>query len=483
LAVSWYILVYVAGGIIHLGAIVAVLLAEGRKPTATLAWVLAITFLPFIGIALYLTIGSTKSRQVVRSSKKAAAALEALRSRVREQSPKSKGLVLEPRTRSMLNLGERLATLPGTVGNQASMLVNASAAYRVMIEAVEEAEHHLHLEFYIVEPDEVGQSFRDRLVRRARQGIEVRVLVDAVGSSRLPREFWRNLEGAGGQVGVFNPIVSPLSRVRKRDRVDFRNHRKILVVDGRRGFTGGINIGREYLGLDPEQGHWRDTHVDIEGPAVWSLQSAFATDWYTTKGELVDGPAYFPVALHGNGGALVQIVDSGPDREISSIAHFFAESIGMAEKRVWLTTPYFVPSSHIDQSLMGAALKGVDVKLLLPSKGDSALVTHAARSYYKPLLEAGVRIFEYQAGFPHAKTMLVDDWAGTIGSANMDMRSFLLNFEINAFVFEDGFVSEMARQFRDDLRKAREIDLDAVGRRSLGTRLLQSSARLLSPLL
>jgi cardiolipin synthase A/B len=283
-------------------------------------------------------------------------------------------------------------------------------------------------------------------------------------------------------VACFAPLMRLLPRLRHRDRADFRNHRKIVVVDGRIGFTGGINMGKEYLGLDPAIGRWRDTHVRIEGPAVLSLQQAFLQDWLMTTEETLDDPRYFrPGPPVGN--CLVQVIDSGPDRTWPSMELYHAQALTLARERVWITNPYFIPSQTIESALTLAALRGIDVRLLLPKKSDSRLVTLASRSYYASLLLAGVRIFEYERGFVHAKTMVVDEWVATIGSANMDMRSFNLNFELNAFVFDAELCQAVASQFEVDLEAATEVTVETERRAGIGRRLVRAIARLLSPML
>ncbi|MHC5033244.1 MAG: cardiolipin synthase [Planctomycetota bacterium] len=478
----WNVAFTILGGVIHIGAIAAVLIEERRRPSATLAWLLAIVFLPFVGVLLYFVIGRMRASRVATRRERAAGRIRQVLEKHSVRAALEAGAhpELEPRTASLLKLGRRLSTTPASHGNRAEILVDGEAAYRSMTEAIAAATDHVHVEFYIIEPDEVGTRLRDRLVARARDGVEVRVLTDAIGT-RLPFGFWDPLLEAGGRAAVFEPVISPWRR-RRHYRVDFRNHRKIVIVDGRTGFTGGINVGKEYLGRDPTLGEWRDTHVRLEGPAALSLQTTFAEDWYSATGDLLDAARYFP-AVAGTGTAVVEVVDSGPDRTWSPISYVYSQAIALARERVWITSPYFVPGPHLEQTLIGAALRDVDVRLLLPGVSDSWLVQQTARSYYRRFLEAGVRIFEYQRGFVHSKTMAVDSWIGTVGSANMDTRSFQLNFELNAFVYGDQFADELAEDFLADQKHAREVDLaDALNVR-YPTRLVRSVARLLSPLL
>ena len=470
----------------HAAAILVVLLTERRQPSATLAWLLALIFLPGVGLLAYLLMGRPYARRVARRTSQAGERVrEALtRFDVRARIEAGGSRPIDRRVAAHLSLARRLASTPPSFGNEARLLVDAAATYPLMIECGERAMHHLHVEFYIVQPDETGRALRDMLVRRARAGIEVRVLVDGVGSLGLPRGFWRPLKEAGGRAAVFRPLRNPFQMLRHRDRIDFRNHRKIVVADGRVGFTGGINIGREYLGLDPAMGAWRDTHVRLAGPAVLSLQQAFAEDWYATTGEVLADERFYPPPKPGKGGdCIVQVIDSAPDQTWSPIEYVHAHAFALAETRLWLTSPYFVPSRSITEGLIGAALRGVDVRLLLPSRSDSGILRLAARSYYAELMEAGARIFEYEPGFVHAKTLAVDDWLGVVGSANMDMRSFHLNFELSAFVYGKRFVEELAAQFETDLEHAGEIRLVSYENAPLPRRLLRGAARLFSPLL
>lgn len=470
---------------LHLWVVVSILAAERQRPTATMAWILAVILLPFVGLALYWWLGIRRTRRLRRRIllDKAAVARLVERYDVHERVAQVAGFALDERTRSFLRLARRLTTLPPSHGNAVRLLAGARATYDAMMEAIAAARRSVHVLFYTIRPDGTGVALRERLVEKARAGLEVRVLYDDVGSLTLPGTFWDPLIAAGGEAAVFNSVRRWWARWRHRDRLDFRNHRKLVVVDGWVAFTGGINVGREYLGLDPEMGHWRDTHVRIEGPAALCLQEVFAGDWLSAVERDLEGEQWFPQAPEeAPGASLVQVIDSGPESLWPPLTHAYNLAFAQARERAWLTTPYFVPSSSFEEALIGAALRGVDVRLLLPDKTDRRLVSLASRSYYQGLIEAGVRIFEYQRGFIHAKTLVVDSWAGTVGSANMDMRSFQLNFELNAFVFDREFCDELAGDFLRDLESAREVLLADVTARG-PKRLLHQTARLLSPLL
>ena len=472
--------------LVHIGAILLLLVYERREPSATLAWLLSLIFLPVVGLVFYLAFGRTHARRV---AKRYAHVVDRLRPvlekfDVRGRLGQGAPTELEPRTESLLRLGDRLASTPASRGNDVRILVDAAAAYGEMAAAIEAAENHVHVEFYIIQPDETGKRLRDLLTRRARDGLSVRLVCDGLGSGKLPRDFWKPLIEAGGEAAVFRPIARVLARVPFRDRIDFRNHRKLVIVDCRIGFTGGINVGREYLGLDPNTGYWRDTHIRIEGPAVLSLQKAFAEDWLHATDQLLDEACYFQPEHSGSVGQYsVQVIDSGPDRTYSPISYLFTQSFALARERIWITSPYFIPSAAVQEGLIAAALRGVDVRLLVPLKPDHKIVMLAASSYFSPLMEAGARIFKYERGFVHAKTMVVDEWVGTIGSANMDMRSFHLNYELNAFVHGKEFCEQMSQQFLTDLEQAQELDPAQEQKVGFTVRLLRSGARMLSPLL
>lgn len=469
----------------HVLAISVLILYERRQPAATLAWLLTLVLLPLLGLVVYFLIGAPRFARTKRRMALSSRRIEAVRHRqgVERKLGAGTGAGAEPRTESLLRLGAALSSTPPSAGNRAKLLDGAAATYRAMSIAIESARHHVHVQFYIIRPDETGRRLRERLVAAAKRGVAVRVLVDAVGSSQLPKDFWGELIAAGGKAAWFRPVSRAFTRLRRRDRIDFRNHRKIVVVDGACGFTGGINIGREYLGLDPEIRAWRDAHVMIEGPAVLALQCAFAEDWFTSTGEELDDEGFYPEPVCHDGGAIVQVVDSGPDRDWSSIESMYAFVIAAAHKRVWITNPYFVPSSTIENMLVSAALRGVDVRILLPMYSDHLIVQLASRSYFPPLMEAGARIYRYARGFVHAKTMVADDWVATVGSANMDMRSFRLNFELNPFVVDREFAATVASSFEADLLSATEFTADDLAHETTIGRFLKGAARLMSPLL
>lgn len=469
----------------QLGLIFGFVLLERRHPAATMAWILAIGLLPGLGVFLYLTVGrrhmtrQSKRTEIVASRVNAAfMALDPL-DRLADDRP-----ACSARTAQLITLGTHVGTLPALPNNRCTLLTNGPGAYRAIFQSIATATEHIHVLFYAIHDDSMGHSLRERLCERASEGIDVRVLTDGVGSFGLPGDFWQPLVDVGGACAQFSP-VGLLTRFRRKARINFRNHRKIVVIDGGVGFLGGMNIGAEYLGRGANQVHWRDTHMRVEGPAVIALQRTFAEDWLWATGEVLDAQVFRFGNRKGeaDAGSLVQIVDSGPDRRWRRLERLYVQAIAEAKERVWITSPYFIPSIVMDEALTTAALRGVDVRLLLPHTSDHPIVALASRATFPNLLESGVRIFEYHPGFVHAKTMVVDDWVCAIGSANMDNRSFRLNFEVSAFIYDKGVTDALAQDFREDLDGSREVSLMEVNAVSYGRRIAQSLARLFSPLL
>jgi cardiolipin synthase len=347
-----------------------------------------------------------------------------------------------------------------------------------MLDAIHNAKDHIHMEYFIIKDSHIGRKFKQALIDKAKEGLEVRFIYDAVGSFRLDDNFLKPLKDAGVQVEVFLPVTLPLFG----SRLNYRNHRKILVVDGKIGFVGGINIGDEYLGKNKKMGFWRDTHLKIQGEAVYVLQGIFLADWYFVSKEAIDDFKYFPPQGYC-GEKIIQIASSGPDSYWASIHQAYFSAINSARDRVYITTPYLVPDEGILLALKTAALRGVDVRLLLPIKPDHKTVFWASKSHFIELLEAGVRIYQYGKGFVHGKVFVVDNNFTSIGTANLDIRSFKLNFEVNAFIYDKEVNSKMARDFFEDLRVSKKVLLDEYKNRPLIHKVKESIARVFSPIL
>jgi cardiolipin synthase len=446
---------------------------QRRAPAATLAWIFGLALLPIIGVAFYVVFGPrriTRSRnRRLRARARLAEVLERARAAENHDPP--------PQALRLARLGTAADGLPLSSCQRVDLLVDGARTYDALCAAIAAARHHVHLEYYIFVPDAVGERIMDALIERARAGVKVRLLVDAVGSSHLRGRHWARLRAAGVELDRFHR----LRFVSLRPLVNFRTHRKIAIVDGVVGFTGGINVTVDHdERLNPRA--FRDTHVRLEGLAVRWLQIVFLEDWQYATGRSPTDRAYFP-DVEERGDRAVQIVASGPDSEHEPIKKMYFAAITGAEQRVLVRTPYFVPDEAMLGALTTAALRGVDVRVMVPRASDSRLVSAAARSYFDELLRAGVRIFEYLPRMLHAKTLVVDDGFAAVGTANFDNRSFRLNFEVSAVVHGPELAAELAQLFATDLEDTREVKLGNAARSRFGKRLGESMARLMSPLL
>lgn len=458
------------------GAIVAVVIVlQRRSAAATLAWVMTLIFLPVVGLVVYRVIGplrlERKKLKRVVSRRVVSEALTALAS-IGDHATATEHLQL---ARVGMSLGESSPLR----AQEVEIFLDGDSAFASILATIAATQHQLHLEYYIWEPDKVGTLLRDALIERARAGVTVRVLVDGTGASGLTARFLAPLRAAGAQVTWFNPIRLRLLRLR---RPDFRTHRKIIVSDGRVAYTGGMNVSDDHCQRHCLE-YWRDTHLRMTGAAVWPLQRMFIEDWYYAAGEMCPIDAVsFPPPTH-DGGVVVQVLGSGPDASTFPIHASFFTAINQATERLWLTTPYFVPDEAILSALISAGLRDVDVRLIIPERGDSRLVDLAARSYLPEVLAAGVRVFEYRPRFIHAKTFVCDDDIAVIGTANLDNRSFRLNFECAVVLFDADAARQLADAFTADLADCRELTARDFERQRWVARLGQATARLISPLL
>jgi cardiolipin synthase len=468
------------------------ILFEKRSPLATLAWILALFALPYVGFIVFFFLGPRRlERKRLKHRRARGAATPTASLRLSEPPAERR----DPRVDQLVQLAKRCGEPPPSPCDSVEVFHDAAATFDAIEAAVIAAKHHVHVCYYIFEPHRLGLRLRDALIAKAKSGVTVRVLVDDVGSPALSRKFVGPMLAAGIHVARFNVVA--FSRI--RSRIDFRNHRKIVVCDGIVGFTGGVNISDDYLPRNPDastgvrlhdarkrrHGHgepWRDSHVKLVGDAVRWLQLTFLDDWRYTTGYSVRDEVYFPPQRR-TGKHLVQIVASGPDRDVEAIHKMYFAAIATARERIYATTPYFVPDEAVLLAFTTAAMRGVDVRVLVPRWGDSLVVTAAVRSYYDVLLAAGVRVYEYQPTMIHAKTMVVDDYFSAIGTANMDNRSFRLNFEVSAVLYGEEHAEALAAQFRRDLELAKEIKASVRQRIPFRWRAAEAAARVLSPLL
>ncbi len=440
----------------------------------TLAWIFAILAFPGVGAVAYLAMASpsvsrTRTRKVL-----GAEAARAVLSRNLGTDVK-----LPERDEALFALATRVTGQPPTGGNRVELLTESEDAFERIEAALAGAERRIWAEYYLVRNDGTGRRFLELLAERARAGIEVRFVYDAVGSIGINACRLRAIREAGGEVAEF----LPLNPLRKRWAVHLRNHRKLIVVDDRVAFTGGMNVGDEYSGRGRRRGlhHFHDTHLVLEGPAAYALARTFAEDWAFATDEPLD-VEFDPRPAEG-GEAVVAALPSGPDQPFNASQVTYTTAIARARHRVFLSSAYFVPDPPLQYALATAALRGVDVRVLLPERSDVRLIDSVARAACRALLPAGVRFHRFQPSMLHAKTLLVDDEIGLVGSANADIRSFQLNFELGALVRDAGFAAQLERRFEQDLRKSHEWTDDDARGASAARRLADSAARLLSPLL
>lgn len=463
--------------------IAIIVLLEYCRPQRALAWVFLSFCCPPAGLLLYYFLGRDywQSRRIdKRSTPKG-------RSEIRSHVSGKIQIVQKPAEcgnpaftghEKLLRLLSRLSDRNITGHNRCRVLPNARVAYDAMLEAMEAAQEHIHMEFYIFRADETGEHFQEVMIRKARQGVKVRLLCDGLGSHSLSRRFIRTLKNAGVEVHFFLP---PLSSLLER-RFNYRNHRKIMVIDGLVGFTGGMNVGDDYLGKDPKMGFWRDTHLQLEGDAVYDLQIVFLKDWKLAAGDWLSHPRFFPGHSCTEQEAVL-IVASGPDGAIDASQEMYFAALCAAKRRIWITSPYFIPDPTICRALKNAVLSGVDVRIIIPAKPDNRLVYAASLSYLENLQDAGVKFYRYTGGFMHAKLMIIDDLLATTGSANLDMRSFYSNFELTAVLLCPQRIALLSAAFERDLRHSQFIDPEKFRRRGWNVKLIQSLCQLLSPLL
>ncbi len=453
------------------------IILERRQPAATVAWVLSIALLPVVGVPLYFLVGGRRIRRHIRSKLDAVGAVESpIENRIHPDD-------LPDAIASSCSMVLTAAGAPPAVGgSRVAVIEGGSDAYNAVLGLIEEAKDHIHAQFFILDVDVVGKRFIHALASRARAGVRIRLLLDAVGSWRALRQIVRPLRKAGGQVAEFLPAL-PLHR---KWSAHLRNHRKLLIADGHTAFTGGMNIGKRYMAPRTDPSLWRDSAVMITGTAVRDLQALFLDDWAFATEEAGPSGNFFPPLPPGPAGALagggLQVVASGPDRAMRPIYQGVFTAFTLARKRIWIATPYFVPDEAISTCLENAALRGTDVRLIVPERSDLKSVWMAGRSYFDDLMAAGVRIFQYQPTLLHSKVLIVDDSVGVIGSSNVDVRSFFLNFELGVFFYGRKEIDALAAGFLKDIAGSVAIVPEEFARRPRFVRLVEDTFRIFSPL-
>ena len=457
------------------------ILRRPRDSTAMLSWILALLLMPFVGLFVYWMVG--ENHVVQRAGKRRRRIIRRL-TRMGRWDPDApfRGVIAahEANDHDLLEverLTERVGGGPAISGNRVIAFEEAQQTYSAIEQAIRSARHHVHMIYYIWQPDETGRFFRDLLIQKAKEGVECRVLLDSVGSFKLGKDFLQPFHDAGVEVAYYLPLYP----FRKNWSLHLRNHRKIVVVDGAVGFTGSQNIGDEYRGRLKKLSPWYDAHLEIRGPAVGLLQQVFAEDWLLATGLTLKDPAYFVVAPAA-GDTVVQIVPSGPDRNVNALIHILYAMVSRARRSVRVATPYFCPDPLIQTALLHAAYSGARVQLLLPTRSDAPLVLWAGRSFYSELIDAGVEVYENDNGVLHSKVITVDDRWAMVGSANMDIRSFRLNFEITAMLYDADVTAQLVATIERRLAESRRL-MSADVRGGPAREMLQGAARLFAPLL
>jgi cardiolipin synthase len=469
-------LLLIIGDLVLAALFSLLVISRRREPAVTLAWILCFFFLPFVSFLIYAFFGYRVFRR--RRKTLPNPSRRAVETQVGAPLERIPPPDIDPRVRNVERLSTSLTEFPVSFGNRVLIFEEAYSTYGAIAEAIRLAKHHVHLEYYIFKSDETGRYFRDLLIEQARRGVECRVLVDAVGSYGLSRAFVRPMLEAGVKVAHFWPV----KLFRRSWGFHLRNHRKLAVIDGVVGFIGSQNIGNEYIGWPRTRMSWRDTHLRVEGPVVNQLQAIFIEDWGFTTRENLTGDVYFP-KQEKKGGAAVQTLPTGPDGKANTLELIFLTALHAARERITLTTPYFVPNNAMILALKGAAWRGVQVDLLLPKKSDQPLLVWAARSWYRELMAAGVRIHEHPSVFIHAKVATFDRTLALVGSANMDVRSFLINFEASLLIYDEDTAMQLQRTFDAAVLTAERVRLNALPDRTFTGSLREGLARVLSPLL
>ena len=478
------------------GTIVAMtILLENRDPSKTVTWLLIFILLPGVGLIIYAVFGRNlrkikifKTQELASNMKeeKLFRNLDEINNLIRlEQDTISVSKLLKDNEEDniklkIISLLLNTGMFPFTTNNKVDIFVDGNEKFERLIKDIENAKDHIHLEYFIIKDSDIGQKIKNLLIKKSKENVKIKILYDDVGCWRFwfHREFFNEMKSHGIEIVPFLPTKFPIIG----GKLNYRNHRKIVVIDGRVGYTGGINIGDEYMGKDKKFGYWRDTHIRIEGTSVYMLQMTFLIDWYYNTKEVLLNTNYFP-RLNNFGNSMIQVVASGPDSDWEAIHYAYFLAICQAKKSIYIETPYFIPDESILRALKSAALSGVDIRIIFPKIADHKIVNIASYSYFDDILKSGGRVYLYEKGFIHSKVIIIDNSIASTGSANMDLRSFMLNFEINAFIYDRKVIDLMKEDFFEDMKNSKEINKDEFKNRSIIQKSKESVARLFSPIL
>lgn len=457
---------------------------QRRDPKAVWTWLLVLYFIPILGFVLYLVLGQDFHKTKMFRIKEIEDVLNSEIKRQEDNIANEEFLISDANLSEYTDLLYYNLETSGSIytnDNSVRIFTEGNDKFQDLIEEIKRAEEFIHIQYYIIRDDDLFKRIEEALSQKAEEGVEVRILYDGMGGNGLKKKTVRRLEGQGFKVGVFFPAF--LKRLHLR--INYRNHRKIVIIDGKIGYVGGFNIGNEYLGIKKKYGHWRDTHIKIRGSAVNDLQIRFILDWnYAAKENLVTNKKYYKHKLEEAPGDIgMQVVSSGPDSRRKEIRDNYLRLICKAKKNIYIQTPYFIPDDAVLDTLKIAAMSGVEVKVMIPNKPDHPFVYWATYSYIGDLLSSGAHCYLYNDGFLHAKGIMVDGLASSYGTANMDIRSFELNFEVNVVIYDSKTTKILENIFIQDLKLCRELTKYDYDKRSLGIRIKEQVSRLLSPLM
>ncbi|MBU7455080.1 cardiolipin synthase [Leuconostoc fallax] len=466
-----------------IGAILTVF-SEKRDIATIWAWLLVLLLLPVLGFVIFYFAGSRISnKKIFRLRTQEQRGLEQIANNQRRVLLKAEKLLPIPITATeLVNLFLKTNNAMLTRGNDIQIFQTGQEKFDALLADIQKAKHHIHLEYFTIFDDNIGQKLIQLLTQKAREGVEVRIIYDQFGSHGRHDRLYRPLRRAGGIAIPFLMRRFQLLAL----RFNFRIHRKIAIIDGKIGYIGGFNVGDQYLGEFTKFGNWRDTHLRMDGDAVLSMQSRFLMDWNATAEAnelLIDTAQYFPENIELPGKSMVQIVTSGPDSQVNQIKQGFMRMFASAKQEIIIQTPYFIPDSPILETLEIALMSGVKVRLMIPNKPDHPFVYRATQYYAKELINWGAEVYQYEGGFLHSKVVIIDNEVATVGSANMDIRSFSLNFEANAFIYDRQLATQLELQFNEDVAQSLQLTQDYFDQQSIWMKFKQKFSRLFSPIL
>lgn len=472
------------------------LILENRDPSKTLIWILIFMLFPVIGILFYAILGRNirkikmkKTYKMANNMKKENILfnLDEMKELAQGQSTMIKegklpyGKNIDFRVLKIVSLLLNTGIFPFTINNNVEIYVDGNEKFENLIKDIRNAKDHIHLEYFIIKDSKIGEKIKKELIDKAKSGVKIRIIYDDVGCWRFwfHRKFFNEMRTYGIEIIPYlkGKITIPIG-----GQLNYRNHRKIVVIDGKIGYTGGINIGDEYIGKNKKFGYWRDTHIRMEGTSVYMLQMIFLTDWYYNTKKVLLKENLFP-KLKDKGSCMMQIVASGPDSDWESMHYAYFYAICQAKKSIYIETPYFIPDESLLKALKCATLSGVELIILFPKIADHKIVNTASYSYFQEILESGGKVYLYNKGFLHSKLIIIDDFMASTGSANMDLRSFKLNFEVNAFIYDENIIDEIKKDFMYDLENSEELERDKFENRNTVMKIKESISRLFSPLL